>query len=179
LYERGDVIMWQWLIPLGVNILSNILSPSKTPKAPERMPYEDALSQAEESMRPQYEQGRERVLGDIEKNLISRGFYGQAPGDAFTAGTMADMESDYQGQLSQAATNLQSQQYAQDYQTYQTNLQQANQVDPFWYSLGQLTGQYMAGPGGEAMSSWWGSGNTGGGAAGGAGGGGYSRYTLY
>lgn len=146
--------MW---LPLAIGLIGgSLLSSSKksTPKAPTRMPYEQALKQAEAAMRPQYEKGRERVLDDIATNLVSRGFYGQAPGDAFTARTMADMESDFQGQLAQAATNLQNQQYMQDYQLYQTNLQYGNQPDPFWSSLGGIVGSFLGGPGGAAFFNW-------------------------
>src|SRR5690554_5806919 len=98
-----------WLALGAGALLGGLFSSKKSkPKAPERMPYEESLKMAEESMRPSYEKGRERVLGDVDRNLIGRGFYGQAPGDSLKASTMADMESDFQGQLARAATNLQN-----------------------------------------------------------------------
>ena len=145
-----------WFLPLliGAGVGAAVSGGSSKPKAPERMSYEDALRQAEEAMAPRYEKSRERVLGDVDRSLISRGFYGQAPGDAFKARTMADMESDFQGQLAQAATNLQNSQYMQDYQTYQTQLQYGNQVDPFWQMIGSIAGGFAGGPGGEALFNW-------------------------
>jgi len=141
---------WLPLLALGTGYIAGSNGGSQ-PQVPERMNYEDALKQAEEAMRPQYEKSRERVLSDIDRSLISRGFYGQAPGDAFKARTMADMESDFQGQLAQAATNLQNSQYMQDYQTYQTQLQYGNQVDPFWQMIGSIAGGFAGGPGGVAL----------------------------
>jgi hypothetical protein len=127
---------------------------SSKPEPPERMDYDVALQQARKTLTPQYEESREDVMGQIDNNLINRGFYGQAPGDAMKADTMADMQSDFQSQLQRYAQNLQNQQYADDYQTYQTNLQQYNQPDPFWQGIGGLAGQFMAGPGGESVFNW-------------------------
>lgn len=145
-----------WLPVIGGMVLGNFLGDSKKsePKAPQRMSYEQALGQARNILTPQYEKGRERVLGDVNRNLIGRGFYGQAPGDALRAGTMADMEADFQGQLASAATNLQDRRYAQDYQLYQTQLQQANRVDPFWGAIGQIAGGFAGGPAGETIFNW-------------------------
>lgn len=149
---------WLPLLALGAGYVagSSGSSGGSQPQAPERMNYEDALKQAEEAMRPQYEKSRERVLSDVDRSLISRGFYGQAPGDAFKARTMANMESDFQGQLAQAATNLQNSQYMQDYQTYQTQLQYGNQVDPFWQTIGGIAGLALGGPAGGAVGGWLG-----------------------
>lgn len=147
--------MWPWLLAAAAGgYLLGSNNKGSSPEAPERMPYEEALKQAEEAMRPGYEKGRERVLGDIDTSLVSRGFYGQAPGDAFTARTMADMESDFQGQLAASASNLQNQQFMQDYQLYQTDLQYANQMDPFWTSLGGILGSFLSGPGGDSFFNW-------------------------
>ena len=147
--------MWPWILAgVGGYLLGSNRSKGSSPKAPERMSYEEALKQADEAMRPGYEKGRERVLGDIDTSLVSRGFYGQAPGDAFAARTMADMESDFQGQLAAGATNLQNQQFMQDYQLYQTELQYANQMDPFWTTLGGILGSFLGGSGGESFFNW-------------------------
>ena len=151
--------MWWPLIAAGLGyLIGSSGGDSSEPEAPERMDYSEALKQAEKAMKPQYEKARARTLSDVDRNLISRGFYGQAPGDAFKARTMADMESDYQGQLSSAATNLQNQQYMQDYQVYQTELQQRNQqgqqMDPMWQMLGYLGGSFLGGSGGDSLFNW-------------------------
>jgi hypothetical protein len=144
-----------WLIPLAINLLTGGgSSQPKEPKAPERMSYDEAMGQARDVMTPQYEESKENVMGDVNKNLISRGFYGQAPGDALRANTMGNMETDFQGQLANYATNLQNQQYAQDYQTYQTNLGQYNQRPNTSQMLGSLAGQFLGGPGGESLFNW-------------------------
>lgn len=123
-------------------------------EAPERMSYKEAYSQAQDVLTPQYQASREGVIEDIDTNLISRGFYGQAPGDAMKASTMADMENDFQSQLAQYATNLQNNQYAQDYQTYQLDLQQQQNDDSFWNTVGSLAGSFLGGAGGESLFNW-------------------------
>lgn len=128
-------------------------SSSSEPEPPERMSYDQALKQAEDALQPQYEKSKEKTMSNVNNNLINRGFYGQAPGDALRANTMADMEADYRGQVANYANNLQNERYTQDYQTYQTNLQQANQPDPFWQGIGSIAGSFMGGPGGEAVAN--------------------------
>ena len=139
---------------LGGALLGSRSSRSSQPSAPERMSYEDAYSQAEDVLTPQFESNREQVLTDVDKNLISRGFYGQAPGDYMKSGVMGDMQSQFEGQKSQYAQNLRQNEYAQDYQVYQHQLQQYNEPDPFWSTIGSIAGSFMGGQGGEALFNW-------------------------
>jgi len=130
--------MWGAIIGGGLSLLSNMLgndnkksqnvqTGTSTLEKPERMSYEEALGQAEDILQPQYQESKEKTLDQLSNAMIDTGFYGQAPGDAIKAETMADMESDYQSQLSQYATNLQDRRYNQDYQAYKTNWQMQQQ----------------------------------------------------
>jgi len=125
------------------------------PDAPEKMSYQEALRQAEDALRTPYEENRENVLSDINRNMVSRGFYGQAPGDYLKQDAMTDMENDYQTQKSRYAQNLRNSNYAEAYQQYQTQLQQYNQSDPFWNTLGALAGSFVGSPGGSNMIAQW------------------------
>ena len=139
---------------LALGALSSALGGSDEPERPERMPYSEAMKQAESVLQPQYGKNREQVLSDIDNNLVNRGFYGQAPGDAMKSETMGDMASNYQSQKNRYAQNLRNNQYNQDFQIYQSELQQSNQPDPFWQTVGSVAGSFMGGQGGSAAFNW-------------------------
>ena len=153
--------MWPWLIPLGIELVSNLFDDDE-PKAPEKMPYEDALGQAEDVLRPSYDKSVGNVMQNVNNNMVSRGFYGQAPGDNMRANVKSDMASDYESQKSNYAQNLQNNDYTQQYQTYQTGLNQKNQQakldkqpDPFWSSVGLIAGSWAGSKGGSDLITSW------------------------
>lgn len=149
--------MWGAVLgAVGGALVNNLFSSNKSSNSskPKRMSYEDAYSQAQDVLTPQYEKNREKTLGQVDNNLINRGFYGQAPGDSLKAGVMTDMENDFQGQLANYATNLQNQQYDQDYQTYQLGLQEQQRDDDFWSGIGNIAGSFLGGSGGESLFNW-------------------------
>jgi len=161
-------------------------SSKSKPEAPERMPYNEALSQAKDVLTPQYNRARERTLGDVDNNLINRGFYGQAPGDTMKAGVMTDMESDFQGQLAQYATNLQNQDFTQGYQAYRAAMDDYRYEDQksgqFWTGVGNIAGNFLSGPGGAAIIGQlgdWFTNRGGGGYTGGSSGGAGGNYSAY
>lgn len=137
-------------------LASNLLGGgSSEPKAPKKMSYEEALRQAEDSLRNPYEENRERVINDINRNMVAKGFYGQAPGDYLKQEAMTDMENDYQTQKSRYAQNLRNTNYAEQYQQYTNELQQYNQPDPFWSTIGTMAGGFLGSPGGSNMIANW------------------------
>ena len=155
-----------WWLPIAGSIVGNLLSnnnkqsqQSQQPSVPERMDFGDAYSQAESVLTPQFERHQSNVMGQIDNNLIGRGFYGQAPGDAMKAGVMTDMSRDFQSQLANYATNLQNQQFGQDYQTYQLNLRnqerEQDRSNNFWGGVGSIAGSFLGGAGGEALLTNW------------------------
>ena len=54
--------------------------------------YESALREAEAILGPQYQRAREQTMSEVDRNIVSRGFYGQAPGDAIRARTLTDLD---------------------------------------------------------------------------------------
>jgi len=137
-------------------LASNLLGGgSSEPKAPKKMSYEEALRQAEDSLRNPYEENRERVISDINRNMVAKGFYGQAPGDYLKQEAMTDMENDYQTQKSRYAQNLRNTNYAEQYKQYTNELQQYNQPDPFWSTIGTMAGGFLGSPGGSNMVANW------------------------
>ena len=148
--------MWPWLIPLGIELVSNLFGgDDDEPKAPEKMPYEDALGQAEDVLRPSYDKSVGNVMQNVNNNMVSRGFYGQAPGDNMRANVRSNMASDYESQKSNYAQNLQNNDYTQQYQAYQTELKQGNQQDPFMRSLGSIAGSWAGSKGGSDLITSW------------------------
>lgn len=125
------------------------------PSAPKKMSYEQALKEAEDALKQPYLDNKNQVIDDINRNMVSKGFYGQAPGDYLKQDAMTDMENDYQTQKSRYATNLRNTDYAEQYQQYQHELQQANQPDPFWNTIGTMAGSFIGSPGGSNMIANW------------------------
>src|SRR5690554_2688585 len=68
--------------------------------------YESALREAEAILGPQYQRAREQTMSEVDRNIVSRGFYGQAPGDAIRASTLTDLDMAYQAALGNYATNI-------------------------------------------------------------------------
>jgi len=141
---------------IGGALLGGALSGGGSePKAPQKMSYDEALKQAEDALRQPYQDNREQVISDINRNMVSKGFYGQAPGDYLKQDAMTDMENDYQTQKSRYAQNLRNSNYAEAYQQYTHELQQYNQPDPFWSMLGTMSGSFLGSPGGSNMVANW------------------------
>lgn len=139
---------------IGGLIDSSFSGNNSKPKQPSRMDYDTALGQARDILTPQYERSRDNTMNKINNNLVSRGFYGQAPGDALRANAMVDMENNFQGQLANYATNMQDNRFNQDMQNYQMQMQEYNTPDPFWSGIGSIAGSFLGGPGGEATFNW-------------------------
>ena len=85
---------------------------------PERRKYESALGEAEAILGPQYQRAREQTMSEVDRNMVSRGFYGQAPGDAIRASTLTDLDTAYQAALGNYATNIMDRRTQMDLQKY-------------------------------------------------------------
>ncbi len=90
---------------------------------PERRKYESALMEAEAILGPQYQRAREQTMSEVDRNMVSRGFYGQAPGDAIRASTLTDLDMAYQAALGNYATNIMDRRAQMDLQKEQMDLQ--------------------------------------------------------
>ena len=80
--------------------------------------YESALGEAEAILGPQYQRARKQTMSEVDKNMVSRGFYGQAPGDAIRASTLTDLDMAYQAALGNYATNIMDRRAQMDLQKY-------------------------------------------------------------
>jgi len=80
--------------------------------------YESALGEAEAILGPQYQRAREQTMSEVDRNMVSRGFYGQAPGDAIRASTLTDLDTAYQAALGNYATNIMDRRTQMDLQKY-------------------------------------------------------------
>lgn len=159
--------MLNWIVPIATTILGSQLNKGNSrPKAPERMNYNQAYNQALAALEPGYNNNVSKTMQNVDNNLMNRGFYGQAAGDALKLDTRADLYNDFQGRVANYANNLQNNQFSQDMQTYQYELQNDKEDNQFWNSLGSMAGQFMGGPGGEAAFKWltnsWNNGSGGG-----------------
>src|SRR5690606_12988256 len=85
---------------------------------PERRKYESALMEAEAILGPQYQRAREQTMSEVDRNIVSRGFYGQAPGDAIRASTLTDLDMAYQAALGNYATNIMDRRAQMELQKY-------------------------------------------------------------
>jgi hypothetical protein len=172
----------------------------------EMMDYDTAMRQAREMLDPQFQRAKEETLGNLATEQVSKGFYGQAPGDAITQGAVADLTGQYQGQLAGQAQNIRQQDFARNlqqsqnalrqkqfswqknYQQQQLDLQEqqlrqarkqgeAEQESGFWGTIGGIAGSFLGGPAGGAIGGWLG-GQLGGSSSGGSSSQNTSGYSL-
>jgi hypothetical protein len=76
--------------------------------------YEQAMLQAQGQINPLYNIATKDLLNKLARDQISRGFYGQMPGDAITQEAVATLEAQKNAQIAELANSLvgQSQQNA-------------------------------------------------------------------
>ena len=130
--------------------------------------YESALMEAEAILGPQYQRAREQTMREVDRNMVSRGFYGQAPGDAIRASTLTDLDTAYQAALGNYATNIMDRRAQMELQKEQMELQKYmfdkemeeqrqqskdRKKSSFWSGLGGVVGGIFGGPAGSAIGS--------------------------
>ena len=67
-------------------------APPPAPKAPPTLGWDEAMRQATETLNPIYDERMQQTLGNVDKELIQRGFFGQLPGAALAGSRAADVE---------------------------------------------------------------------------------------
>ena len=81
---------------LGLAQLAQTVSgppaPPPAPKAPPTLGWDEAMRQATETLNPIYDERMQQTLGNVDKELIQRGFFGQLPGAALAGSRAADVE---------------------------------------------------------------------------------------
>lgn len=123
--------------------------------------YESALREAEAILGPQYQRAREQTMSEVDRNIVSRGFYGQAPGDAIRASTLTDLDMAYQAALGNYATNIMDRRAQMELQKYMFDKEMAEQrkqsedrkKSSFWSGLGGVVGGIFGGPAGAAIGT--------------------------
>lgn len=128
---------------------------------PERRKYESALMEAEAILGPQYQRAREQTMSEVDRNMVSRGFYGQAPGDAIRASTLTDLDMAYQAALGNYATNIMDRRAQMELQKYmfdkeikeQRKQSKDRKKSSIWSGLGMALGGFLGGPAGAPIGT--------------------------
>lgn len=98
------------LAPIVSNFIGALFNPRpKTPQPPPGLSYEEATTRAQTVLAPVFERMMQETLADVSRHNISRGFYGQAPGDALAE----RMARDVAGQEAMAIGSLADQMVGQ------------------------------------------------------------------
>lgn len=79
---------------------------TSSPKRPPSMGYGEATSHAGDVINPMYDVKAKNTLEGLDKNLVSRGFYGQRPGDTLVMDTMGDLEAQRAAQIAGLANDM-------------------------------------------------------------------------
>ena len=115
--------------------------------APPTLSYDEALEQAQGVLNPLYDEQLEKNLQTVDQGNLSRGFYGQMPGDALKRSTALDVERARAGQIASLAQQMQGQSQQQALQQQQLAAQ---------YALGRgQQNQNWANIGLNAANSWY------------------------
>lgn len=141
--------------------MSGSLSNNPESNNPERRKYESALEEAEAILGPQYQRAREQTMSEVDRNMVSRGFYGQAPGDAIRASTLTDLDMAYQAALGNYATNIMDRRAQMEMQKYMFDKEMEEQrqqskdrkKSSVYLGLGTAIGGFLGGPAGAAIGS--------------------------
>ena len=113
-------------------------------EAPPTMDQSQALSQARSMVNPLYDRQLRDNLAAVDRSNISRGFYGQMPGDALARSTAADIETARAGQTANMTNQLMSQNFAQRQSAHQQMLNQQNMQQQFGLAQQQMGMQQRA-----------------------------------
>jgi len=108
---------WLQLIGAGKGIY-DMFHREAQPAAPPVLGYDEALSRAEASLNPVYDRQLRDTLQQVDNANMSRGFYGQLPGDVLSRSTAADIQGQRIAQIANLAQQM-SQQSAQNSLTSQ------------------------------------------------------------
>jgi hypothetical protein len=93
--------------------------------APPTLSYDEALEQAQGVLNPLYDEQLEKNLQTVDRGNLSRGFYGQMPGDALKRSTALDVERARAGQIASLAQQMKGQSQLQALQLQQLAAQYA------------------------------------------------------
>jgi hypothetical protein len=129
---------------LGLAQLYQTFNQPKAPEAPPVLTYDQATKQAGDVINPQYQEQMTKTMNALDNVNLSRGFYGQAAGDAIKSERAADVERDRIAALSGLANQMvgQSQDNAYRYAALATQNAQQNSANRL-STLGNLFTQAL------------------------------------
>ena len=96
------------LAQLG-STLSGPPAPPPPPEPPPTLGWDEAMRQATETLNPIYDERMQQTLGNVDKELIQRGFFGQLPGAALAGSRAADVERAKAAAIASLGGQMQSQ----------------------------------------------------------------------
>jgi len=114
------------------------------PAAPPVLSYDQAMSQAQNSLNPIYDKQVSQTLAALDKGATARGFYGQAPADAFNRSTAAQIRGDQASAIANLGAQMQNQSAAQASQFQQNAIANAQQQSNAQYQQAMATGQWQS-----------------------------------
>lgn len=115
--------------------------------APPTLSYDEALEQAQGVLNPLYDEQLMGNLESVDRGNLSRGFYGQMPGDALKRSTALDVERARAGQIASLSQQMMG-------QSQQNALQQQQLAAQYALNKGQQTQNWL-GLGLNAANSWY------------------------
>jgi hypothetical protein len=104
--------------------------------------YDEAQSRAENSLDSIYDKQLTNTLNALDQSAASRGFYGQAPADAYKRSTASQIETDRASSIADLATQMKGQTAAQAAQQQSLAIQSAQQQANQQYQQALATGYY-------------------------------------
>lgn len=96
------------LAQLG-STLSGPPAPPPPPEPPPTLGWDEAMRQATETLSPIYDERMQQTLGNVDTDLIQRGFFGQLPGAALAGSRAAEVERAKAAAIASLGGQMQSQ----------------------------------------------------------------------
>ena len=96
------------LAQLG-STLSGPPAPPPPPEPPPTLGWDEAMKRATETLSPIYDERMQQTLGNVDTDLIQRGFFGQLPGAALAGSRAAEVERAKAAAIASLGGQMQSQ----------------------------------------------------------------------
>jgi hypothetical protein len=119
--------------------------PPPPPELPPTLGWDEAMRRATETLSPIYDERMQQTLAGVDKDLISRGFFGQLPGAALAGSRAADVERAKAAAIASLGGQMQSQSEEQAFAQQRLAAEWAMNQSNLWNQAQQ---QRQAGLGG-------------------------------
>ena len=124
--------------------------PPPPPELPPTLGWDEAMRRATETLSPIYDERMQQTLAGVDKDLISRGFFGQLPGAALAGSRAADVERAKAAAIASLGGQMQSQSEEQALAQQRLAAEWAMNQSNMWNQMQQ---QRQAGLGGLLNTS--------------------------